>query len=103
MGGALVGRKRPAEQAGGGFLMPPETNSGGFVDMNDGMLQGILKRGREDMPKKYQNPRLEKRTDVSVPYWFIRVRVPDPSKKRTRTPLKLGFCHEMNQKEAMQQ
>jgi integrase len=53
------------------------------------------------MPKKYQNPKLEKRTDVATPFWFIRVRVQDPSKKKARTPLKLGFVHEMNLKEAM--
>jgi integrase len=81
--------------------MRQRTTPAGFVDTNDGMLRSILKRGCDDMPKRYQNPKLEKRTDVAVPYWFIRVRVADPSKKRTRTPLKLGFCHEMNQKEAM--
>ena len=62
--------------------MRAKTNPGTFVDTNDGMLLSILKRGCDDMPKKYQDPRLEKRTDVSHPYWFIRVRVPDPSKKR---------------------
>lgn len=81
--------------------MRPETNPGAHVADTQSILRSILHLQDSDMPKRYQNPKLEKRTDVATPYWFIRVRVADPSKKKARSPLKLGFCHEMNQKEAM--
>jgi len=53
--------------------------------------------GYDDMPKRYQDPKLEKRTDVARPYWFIRVRLRrgDP-----RSPQRIGFCDEMTLKQA---
>jgi len=58
------------------------------------------------MPKKYQNPKLETRTDVKRHYYFIRVSVParrqvDGGKTRKREPKILGFVDEISYKEAM--
>ena len=78
-----------------------QTNHGGYVEPGLGMIRNILQKECSEMPKRYQNPKLERRDDVAVPFWFIRVRVSDPAKKKTRTVLKLGFCHEMNRKDAM--
>lgn len=49
------------------------------------------------MPKRYQDPSLEKRTDVAQPFWFVRVRL---RKGEPRRPLKLGFVKDMNLKQA---
>lgn len=76
-----------------------ETNSGGHVAEQLAMIRSFL-REAADMPKRYQDPKLQKRTDVSNHFWFIRVRVPDPSRKMGRRVIKLGFVSEMNAKQA---
>src|ERR1700676_1703440 len=53
------------------------------------------------IPRKYMNPKLEKRRNVKRPYWFIRIHVPGPDGKRRRVAEALGFCDEMSQKQAM--
>lgn len=53
------------------------------------------------MPRKYINPKLEKRTDVKRPYWFIRVTVPGPEGKRKRIPQRLAWCDEAKREEAL--
>lgn len=65
-----------------------------------------LSSWEDGMPKKYQNPKLELRTDVRCPYWFIRV-----SEKRIdratgkpkpfRVEKRLGLKADMTHKEAM--
>lgn len=68
-----------------------------------GILRSILDGGAE-MPRRYQNPKLEKREDVARPYWFVRVSVPmitSDGRKSQRRRRPLGFCDEVNQKEAM--
>jgi len=53
------------------------------------------------MPKKYQNPKLEVRSDVKRPYYFVRVSVPSVDKKRRRVARVLGFLDEITRKEVM--
>ena len=81
-------------------MMHLETNLGDSVHSDLAMIRNILRKGCDEMPKRYQDPKLEKREDVANPYWFIRVRL---KKGEPRRPLKLGFCNEMNQKAAMKE
>lgn len=67
------------------------------------ILRSILDGARDRMPKKYQDGKLEKRTDVAHPYWFLRVALPQADgSKAKRQPHKLGYCHEVTRKQAMQ-
>lgn len=55
------------------------------------------------MPRKYQNPNLETRTDVKRPYYFVRVTVPRVTAdgvKRAREVRVLGFVDEITVKQA---
>lgn len=62
------------------------------------ILRGILS---DDMPRRFQNPKLEVRRDVKRPYYFIRVFVPGPNGKRRRVNQAIGFCDDITRKEAM--
>ena len=54
------------------------------------------------MPKKYQDGKLEKRTDVAHPYWYVRVALPQADgSKAKRQPHKLGYCKDVTRQEAM--
>ncbi len=55
---------------------------------------------------RWQDPTLEKRTDVSRPFWFIRPVVPvvtAEGMRRKQRPIRLGFCDEMSEKKAKQE
>ena len=55
------------------------------------------------MPRKYQNPKLQVRTEGKRPYYFIRVRVPvltPDGRKIVRQSKLLGFVGQISQKEA---
>ena len=68
------------------------------------IIRGILRGEDPLMPKKYQNPTLETRTDVSRPFYFIRVAIPkmtEDGPKRRRVVRILGFVNEISKKEAM--
>jgi len=60
------------------------------------ILRGIL----SDVPKKYQNPKLQIRHDVARSFYFIRVFVPSPDGKRKRIVRMLGFVADVSKKEA---
>lgn len=53
------------------------------------------------MARKFQNPKLETRSDVKRPYYFVRLTVSGPDGKRRRVPRALGFLDEISHKEAM--
>lgn len=66
------------------------------------IIRGILSE-QEDMPRKYQNPKLEKRTDVARPFYFIRVsvvKITDQGRKRKREVRFLGYVDKVSVKEA---
>lgn len=72
---------------------------------NLGMIRLILDGGIEGMPRKYQNPKLEIRSDVKRPYYFCRVTVPkitEAGRVGKREPRALGFVDEITKKEALQ-
>jgi integrase len=59
------------------------------------------------MPRKYQNGKLEVRSDVKRPYYFVRVNIPvidalTGERKRMRERRALGFCDEITKKQAME-
>lgn len=72
----------------------------GTVTHNLAILRGILARIEEGMPRKYQNPKLEIRSDVKRPYYFIRVTIPGIEGTRRRVAKILGFCDQMTRKDA---
>jgi hypothetical protein len=58
------------------------------------------------VPRRRQNPKLEKRTDVSRPFYFIRVTAPETDQDgnvgpRKRKPVHLGFLDEISRREAL--
>lgn len=79
--------------------MRAETNSMLHGGDQLAMIRSFLEKDYSDVPKKYQNPKLLKRTDVPVPFYYLRARL---RKGEPRRILKLGFCHEMTVKAAMQ-
>lgn len=82
--------------------MQRETNSASLVADPHAILRRILDGARDSMPKKFQDGKLEKRTDVAHPYWFIRVALPQANgAKAKRQKHKLGYCHEVTRQEAM--
>jgi integrase len=67
--------------------------------------QEVLDGGEGDaMPRqRYQDPKVETRTDVKRPFYFIRVFVPvftDKGLERRRQVLQLGYCDEISKREA---
>src|SRR5215472_13148530 len=54
----------------------------------------------DGMPRRYQNPKLEIRSDVQRPYYFVRLTLPGPDGKRRRVAKMLAFCDQVSQKEA---
>jgi integrase len=71
------------------------------------LIRVILGSTEENVPKKYQNPKLELREDGNRPYYCIRVSVPsrkhvDGGKKKSRERRILGFADEITKKQAMQ-
>jgi hypothetical protein len=44
--------------------------------MNGSSLRFLLDGSLDGMPRRYQNPKLEVRSDVSRPYYFVRVAIP---------------------------
>src|SRR5215472_14372168 len=66
------------------------------------LVRGILCE-KELMPRRYQNPKLEKRKDVERPFYFVRVIVPRltaEGKKRKREVMFIGYTDEIGQKDA---
>lgn len=66
------------------------------------IIRGILS-DKEDMPRKYQNPKLEKRTDVARPFYFIRisvVKITESGRKRKREVRFIGYVDKISAKEA---
>ena len=68
------------------------------------LIRAILDSKDDVMPRKYQNAKLDIRTDVSRPYYFVWVTVPritaeGPKKRRERKIL--GFVDEITKKEAL--
>ncbi len=55
----------------------------------------------DGMPRRYQNPSLEVRSDVERPYYFVRVTIPTVDGKRKRQVRILGFTDEVSKKQAM--
>ncbi len=54
---------------------------------------------------RWQDPKIEKRSDVARPYWFIRPVVPIVASEgiaRKQRPIRLGFCDEMGERKAKQ-
>jgi len=74
--------------------------SDGTGSVNLAILRGILPRSEDSMPRKYQNPKLETRRDVKRPYYFIRVTLPGRDGTRRRVAKILGFCDQVNRKDA---
>src|SRR5450631_1049683 len=58
----------------------------------------------DDMPRKYQNGKLQIRSNVARKYYYVRVSVPKIAESGERKPIReakvLGFCDEISLKEA---
>jgi integrase len=71
--------------------------------VNARIASSILSDYNGGMPKKYQNPKLETRSDVSRPFYFIRVSIPTltpDGRVRKRVVRVLGFVDDITKKEA---
>jgi hypothetical protein len=69
------------------------------------IIRAILDGSEDDMPRKYQNPKLEIRRDVDRPYYFVRVTVPvitATGRCAKRERRNLGFIDETPVKQARQ-
>lgn len=67
----------------------------------------MLGRNEDYMPRKYQNGKLEIRSDVGRPYYFVRVSRPVIDSSTVKRVLRrkqenLGFVDEITKKTAMQ-
>lgn len=70
-------------------------------------IEGLRERTESDMPRKTQDGKLLKRTDVKRPYWYIRVSElvygADGEPKKSRPEKKCGFCDEVSREDAMRE
>lgn len=79
-----------------------QTNAG---SVSNQVIRGILDGCEEHMPRKYQNPKLEIRSDVDRPYYFVRVTLPvitETGRQTKRERRNLGFVDETTAKQAKQ-
>lgn len=68
------------------------------------LIRGMLSSLEADLPRKFQNAKLEVRSDVKRPFYFVRVTVPiltAEGRQKKRAPQILGFVDEISRKEAM--
>lgn len=68
------------------------------------IMRALIGSDNDVMPRKYQNAKLEVRSDVERPYYFVRVTVPritEKGRKKNRERRILGFLDEITKKEAM--
>jgi integrase len=76
-------------------------------EIKSAMLTAELLHGRDLlMPRKYQNPKLQIRSDVARPYYFIRVTVPKidgvtSARTKKRIEERLGYCDDITKARAM--
>lgn len=68
------------------------------------IIRHILDNSSEDMPnQRFQDPVIQRRTDVPRPYYFIRPYVPlftADGLQRRQQRMMLGYCDEMNMRQA---
>lgn len=67
------------------------------------LISDILRSEDDVANQRFQDPQIEKRTDVARPYYFIRPYVPiyeETGPVRKRKPIQLGFCDEITMKRA---
>jgi integrase len=81
---------------------PQSGHSAGRIAISD-LVRVILDGGSDKMPRKYQNPKLEIRSDVKRPYYFVRVTVPKittEGRRLKREAKILGFVDKISIKDA---